>query len=82
VLKANKLMYLVTAAKDLKGFIDQSDRNYFSRPVPVRVICVVKETRLVYVTDPNRNHSYHCDPRCLRSEHALTCKQRALIGLS
>jgi hypothetical protein len=71
--------YLVTPKAELKGFIRAEDRAYFARPVLVELCHSSIATRMVYVRDPARGHSYHCDPHNLRADFRLTWAQRKAL---
>ncbi len=57
---------LVTPKSTLKNFILQSDREYFSRPVPVQLLYSEISTRLVFVHDPVRGNTYPTSPKFIK----------------
>lgn len=72
-------LYLVTPKSCLSGFIFDSDREYFSKPVPVNQLYTEVSTRLVYVEDPARGCRFPTERRLLRGFYGLTDKQRKQV---
>ena len=80
-MKTSKIAYLVCS--NLKGFTNQADREYFSKPVEVEVVGVHPTFRYMKTV---RDHArggveFLCDRRDLKSLESLTRKQRELAGL-
>jgi hypothetical protein len=71
--------FLVTPKAHLKAFVRAEDRAYFARPVLVELCHTSIATRMVYVRDPARGHSYHCDRQNLRTDWQLTAAQRKAL---
>ena len=74
---ANRRIFIVLNAKDKKGFANQVDRDYFSRPIEVVLDSSDVETRQLRVTDPVRGHTYPVAIEKLKSIYFLTKKQKA-----
>lgn len=51
-------MFLVVPKSQLYGFVNQADRDYFSRPVEVQPLSCCMHTRLIRVRDMIRNLEY------------------------
>ncbi len=67
--------YLVTPTNLLNLFILKSDREYFSRPIPV-VLHSEVSTHQLFATDPHRGHTYPINPRHIVAEYQLSKRQR------
>ncbi len=73
-------VYLVATARELKGFRDQVDRDYFAKPVAVEIIDK-RDGKMYTVTDPVRGHTYPALRSSLKSPLQLTNRQRAAAGI-
>jgi hypothetical protein len=67
-------LYLVTPTSLLKSFILQSDREYFSRPIPVLPVPYTGDT--MFVCDPHRGHTYPVNPSHIVPSWALSRRLR------
>lgn len=55
-------------------------RELFSAPVRVTVLEATRRPEIVYVYEHHRGIIYPCDPKHLKTDLALTNKQRAAIN--
>ena len=71
-------MFLVTAPSELKGFVRESDRQFFSVPVEVEMISTDINTKLITVRSPLQGGiTYPVVSSSLKPAFRLTNRQRA-----
>lgn len=76
-LLAMKTNYaLVTPKNTVSLFQCESDRAYFSKPVPVLPLYSTVIDRLLWVKDPQRGHTYPINPNNLKPCWSLTNSQK------
>lgn len=73
--------YLITPTKTLNHFLLTSDRDYFSRPILVELLYSELATKLLFVRDPRRGHTYPTNPKFVVAKERLTNQQRALVDI-
>lgn len=69
-------LYLVVRKSDLRYYVLESDRQYFSKPVPVEPLYSCVETKMLVVRDPVRGCTFPVLKNYLRQEWQLTHRQR------
>ncbi len=74
---ANRKIFIVLNVNDAKGFAMQHDRDYFSKPVEVVLDRTCLIANQLYVTDPNRGHTYPVHVDKIKTIFHLTQKQLA-----
>jgi hypothetical protein len=72
--------YIVTPTKTLNSFISGADRAYFSNPILVELLYTELSTKLIYVRDPHRGHTYPTLSSNLISHWRLTRRQREAVN--
>ena len=73
-MKTNYVM--VTPKNQISLFVCAEDRAYFSKPVRVIPQYSTIIDRLLWVTDPQRGHTYPINPNKLKFDWNLTNRQR------
>lgn len=73
--------FLITPAHQVPNFVHQRDREYFSKPVRVEPLYCDRQTKLIYVRDPERDCTFPCEQGNLKTESRLTGAQKCAAGL-
>lgn len=75
------MKYIVLTNAERASFANQEDREYFAKPVAVELLWSCVSTRLLYVKDPVREHTYPIIATRLRSPRSLTNRERLAAGI-
>jgi len=73
-MQTMKTAFIVTPKSQLRNFVNQIDRDYFSKPVEVEILKTL-ETGLLWVKDHRRGHEYPCCKNVIVSKYRLSVKQ-------